>query len=200
MAIFDISRKEPKKIYTFEEVIGGKIDLKGMNYNSKSFLSLFFSPILKGLFLIFTLTFVFSLVDGEGDVTFNARRNILASISRKQKIAYHLHSIGYSGQKGDYSVQLLRKSKWLKQYSIYSLRKLSFNFLILDSMATFLQIKTPLLRVLISILLESSSRLSLLMEGAWYQMSTLAVAVLVETITRNTVNYSLITFTILTLD
>ena len=73
--------------------------------------------ILKKLFPIFTTYIYFSLVASDGDVTFNARRNILGSISLGGKIAYHLHSIEYSGQKGGYSAQLLRKSKWQAQYS-----------------------------------------------------------------------------------
>ena len=49
MAIFDISRKVPRKIYTFEEVSGGKIVSNCMNCNYKA---LSFSMLL--LFLIFT--------------------------------------------------------------------------------------------------------------------------------------------------
>ena len=89
---------------------------------------------------------------GFGDVTFNARRNILGSIPVGGKNSYHLHSIGYSGQKGGYNVQLLRKSKWYAQYSIAE-SKCSFHTLIQKSI--IFQIKIIILQVLISILQES---------------------------------------------
>ena len=59
---------------------------------------------------------LFSLEVGDGSMAFNARRSLLGSIPVGGKIAYHLHSIGYSGQKGSYSAQLLRKSQWKAQY------------------------------------------------------------------------------------
>lgn len=72
----------------------------------------------KNIFHIHLLHLLFfSLVVGHGDVTFNPRRNILGSIPVGAKTTYHLHSIEYCGQKGSYSVQLLRKSKWHAQYS-----------------------------------------------------------------------------------
>ena len=52
----------------------------------------------------------------QGVVAFNERRNILGSVPGGKKIGYRLHSIDYSGQKGGYSVHLLRKSKWPAQY------------------------------------------------------------------------------------
>ena len=52
----------------------------------------------------------------QGDVAFNERRNILGSASGGKKIGYRLHNIDYSGQKGGYSVHLLRRSKWPAQY------------------------------------------------------------------------------------
>ena len=49
-------------------------------------------------------------------MTFNERRNILGSVFGGEKVGYRLHNINYSAQKGRYSVQLLRKSKWPAQY------------------------------------------------------------------------------------
>lgn len=68
------------------------------------------------LFLIFIASMFFPLDAGSGDVTFNARRKILCSISLRGKVAYHLHSVGYSQKTGRESVQLLRKSRWHAQY------------------------------------------------------------------------------------
>lgn len=107
MAILDISRKVPKKIYTFEEVFGGKIGSHCINYNYKNSLSFHTEKASHWLYQWFS-----HLEIGPGDVRFNARRSILGSIPLEGKIAHHLHSIEYSGQKGSYSVQLLRKSKW----------------------------------------------------------------------------------------
>jgi len=69
-------------------------------------------------------------------MSFNARRNILATISLGGKIAYHLHSIEYTGQKDSYSVQLLRKSKW---YAEYGAERSNFlmNFLAIHPMTIF---------------------------------------------------------------
>ena len=53
---------------------------------------------------------------GFGDVAFNARRKMLGSIPIHGKVAYHMRSVEYSGKRGSYSVQLLRKSKWPKQH------------------------------------------------------------------------------------
>ena len=44
---------------------------------------------------------------GNGDVTFNSRRNLLGVISITNKVAYHLFNIDGDGTK------LCRKSKWL---------------------------------------------------------------------------------------
>ena len=73
---------------------------------------------------------------GPVDMSFNARRNILATISLGGKIAYHLHSIEYTGQKDSYSVQLLRKSKW---YAEYGAERSNFlmNFLAIHPMTIF---------------------------------------------------------------
>lgn len=57
------------------------------------------------------------LETGFGDVTYNSRRNILGSISLGGKISYHLYNIEYGGQKSNYCVKLLRKSKWHSEYS-----------------------------------------------------------------------------------
>lgn len=57
----------------------------------------------------------FLLVTGFGDVTYNARRNILGAISVTGKIGYHLFNIATS--KTDETVKLIRKSKWHPQFS-----------------------------------------------------------------------------------
>ena len=52
---------------------------------------------------------------GNGDVTYNARRNLLGAIPLNKQITYHLWDVAYSGQKSNYDVKLLRKSKWHSQ-------------------------------------------------------------------------------------
>ena len=99
MAIFDLSRKNAKAIYTFEEV--AEMNLSISNWINCNLISSYFQ----------------FLVVADGDVTFNARRNILGSICLQGKIAYHLHGIHYSGRTGGYSAQLFRKSKWHEQCS-----------------------------------------------------------------------------------
>lgn len=60
---------------------------------------------------------IFWLDTGRGDVSYNSRRNFLCALPLGRKIAYHLYNIGYSAQNSNYSVKLLRKSKWHAQYS-----------------------------------------------------------------------------------
>ena len=49
---------------------------------------------------------------GDGDMTYNPRRNILAAIPLREKIAYHLFDLGYSVRKNNFSIKLLKKAKW----------------------------------------------------------------------------------------
>ena len=95
--VFDISQQEqPKKIYAFEGVKGGISTL------SIDLISL-------------------SVTETEpGDVTYNSRRNLLGAIPSGGQIAYHLFNIEYNALKSNYSVKLLRKSKWLPQYKVIS--------------------------------------------------------------------------------
>lgn len=63
----------------------------------------------------------FSLVLGVGDVAYNSRRGIFGAISLLGKASYHLFDIGYSELKqSDYSVKLLKKTKWHQQRSTAS--------------------------------------------------------------------------------
>ena len=51
-------------------------------------------------------------------MAYNSRRGILGAMSVAGKTAYQLFDIEYTfGQKGNYSVRPLRKSKWHWQYS-----------------------------------------------------------------------------------
>ena len=63
-------------------------------------------------------------------MTFNERRNILGSVSGVEKAGYRLHNINYSGQKGGYSVQLLRKSIWPAQYFTPTSYSWQYNYII----------------------------------------------------------------------
>lgn len=67
------------------------------------------------LFIIQQNMFLLFLETGDGDVTYNSRRGILGTIPCTRKMGFHLFSVGYSGQKGNYSVKLLKKSKWHSQ-------------------------------------------------------------------------------------
>ena len=92
LAVFDVSRKgQAKKIYSFEEVSGGKVIAE------------------------FPFIIIYFLVTGHGDVTYNSRKSILGAIPVGGKIAYHLYN--FSAGKTENTVQLLRKSKWHSQYS-----------------------------------------------------------------------------------
>lgn len=68
--------------------------------------------LLKILFSFQLLMNFCSLVNGFGDVAYNARRNILGVISLEEKSTYKLIDIGFSAQKNSYMVNLLKKSKW----------------------------------------------------------------------------------------
>lgn len=50
-------------------------------------------------------------------MSYNSRRNVLGAITLGGKIAYHLWNLGYSVQKNNYSVTLLKKPKWHSQHS-----------------------------------------------------------------------------------
>ena len=54
------------------------------------------------------------LVTGNGDVTYNPRRNILGAIPIEGEIVYHLYQFPTS--KADNNVKLIRKSRWHTQY------------------------------------------------------------------------------------
>ena len=104
--VFDVSRKgQAKKIYSFEEVSGGRIIVKG-------------HLILMYLFL----------VTGHGDVTYNPRRGFLGSIPVGGKIAYHLYNVASS--KAGSMVLPLRKSTSHSQYSTND--SISLHFSIVD--------------------------------------------------------------------
>ena len=106
MEIFDISKKTPKKIYSFEETFGRNIDLI-LNLQS------------------------FHILDvGDGDITYNSRRNILAAIPLTEKIAYHLFDVGYSARKNSPSVKLLKKAKWIPECA----RECSFKKILSDQL------------------------------------------------------------------
>ena len=49
------------------------------------------------------------IVTGFGDVAYNARRGLLGALPLERKVAYHLFSIGYSGQRSNYNTKLLKK-------------------------------------------------------------------------------------------
>lgn len=111
MAIFDISKKVATKIYSSEEISGGNVNSHTSNQKSKYYrdgIQIKLFPLITPcvIFINFSLLGV-----GGGDITFNARRNILGSVSVGGEIAYHLHNIEYPGQKGSPRVQLLRKSR-----------------------------------------------------------------------------------------
>ena len=61
------------------------------------------------------LTFSPLLVTGDGDVTYNPRRNLLGAMCVGEKTAYHLYNFDTS--KSDGIVKLFRKSGWHSQYS-----------------------------------------------------------------------------------
>ena len=91
LEVFDISRKgQVKKIYSFEEVLGGRI-------------------IVNFLFIHHFL------VTGNGDVAYNPRRNTLGAISVEGKINYHLYN--FTTSKAGNIVKLIRKSKWQSKYT-----------------------------------------------------------------------------------
>ena len=73
MAIFDLSKKVAKKIYSFEEVLGGKSNSNYLNSEDTRILSINTNKAISRLtaYLIF-----FPLVVGHGDVAFNEREEI----------------------------------------------------------------------------------------------------------------------------
>lgn len=93
LEIYDISQKSrPRKIYSFEEVKGGKFRF----------------------FLIYW-NYHFDLVTGTGDVTYNSRRNILGAISVDRSISYNLFNLDINSP--DKVAKLCRKSQWRIHYS-----------------------------------------------------------------------------------
>ena len=91
MDIFDCSQKgKMRKIFTFDEVPGGKFSFAYSNH------------------------FFFSLVTGVRNMTVNPRRSILGVIPVAGKISYHLFSIDTTAEK---VAKLSRKSKWPSQYN-----------------------------------------------------------------------------------
>ena len=89
LEVFDVSRKgQAKKIYSFEEVPGGRNNFKPR------------SP-----------THLFSFLEtGSGDVTYNSRRGFLGAIPADGEIDYHLYH--FSTSKAGNTVKLIRKSLW----------------------------------------------------------------------------------------
>ena len=61
--------------------------------------------------------YIFSLVTGYGDITYNSRRSILGAVPLDQKISYHLFNVDYNASKTKDIVKLSRKSKWHSQQS-----------------------------------------------------------------------------------
>ena len=104
LEVFDASWKgQAKKIYSFEEVSGGRINFE-------------------------ILMIIFVLETGKGDMSSNPRRSILGAVPIEGKIAYHLYN--FTTRKTGNSVQLIRKSKW---HSKYSNKVLSHCILILSN-------------------------------------------------------------------
>ena len=54
---------------------------------------------------------------GQGDITYNTKRNLLGAISLNKKIAYHLFTVDAICLNLKECVKLTRKSKWHSQYS-----------------------------------------------------------------------------------
>lgn len=63
------------------------------------------------------MTISFKKAVGEGDMTYNPRRNILGALTVKRKIAYHLYHISLNPSKVSEAVKLCRKSQWHPHYS-----------------------------------------------------------------------------------
>lgn len=55
-------------------------------------------------------------VTGQGDVTYNSRRNILGAIPINGKVSYHLFNVDISGSNTNDVVKLSRQSKWYDQH------------------------------------------------------------------------------------
>ena len=60
--------------------------------------------------------YCFELVTGTGDLTFNAKQNLLGAICLSNEIAYHLFSLDTNCSDTKNMVKLIRKSKWHPQY------------------------------------------------------------------------------------
>ena len=54
---------------------------------------------------------------GEGDLTYNPKRNLLGAISLSRKLAYHLFTVDTDYISIKEPIQLVRKSKWHLQHS-----------------------------------------------------------------------------------
>lgn len=112
MEIFDLSQKTVKRIDSFDRVLGGK----------RKLLLEFARKTLSLVLLFLSKPFLLSLIHGImletgfGDVTYNSRRGLLGAISVEKETAYHLYHVGYSSQKNNYCVKLLKKSKWQPQF------------------------------------------------------------------------------------
>ena len=97
LEIFDVSQKgQPKRIYSFEEVSGSQC-------------------FIKIIFLFITPIYQFPIETGNGDVTYNSRRNILAAIPVTGKITYHLFSVDPNASNSKDIIKLNQKSKWRAQ-------------------------------------------------------------------------------------
>ena len=89
LEVFDVSRKgQPKKIYSFDEVSGGRIFAK--------------------------IHLIIILVTGYGDVTYNPRRSLLAAIPVGGKITYYLYN--FTSGKTCNIGKLIRKVKWQSHF------------------------------------------------------------------------------------
>ena len=96
MSVFDISKNNQiKEIYSHGKVSGGIINSLPLSFEN----------------------YIFSLVTGYGDITYNSRRSILGAVPLAQKISYHLFNVGSNASKTKDIVKLIRKSKWHSQQS-----------------------------------------------------------------------------------
>ena len=68
---------------------------------------------------------------GNGDLTYNTRRNLLGAISAEEKIAYHLFHIDIDSNI-NCNVKLHRKSKWHSQYSTFKGNNKTYLSFLLD--------------------------------------------------------------------
>ena len=116
LAIYDISKKgRAKKIYSFEETYGCNF----ISHLDSKFSVFSHIPLAKlSLFIsrhntwIYSLTLPFYQVIGNGDVTYNPRRGILAAMSISKRTAYHLFKVNECPSKSDGIARLWRKATW----------------------------------------------------------------------------------------